>query len=309
MWDIGIIDDDENVRQLLQSILKLQGHGIKTFNEASDFIEYVENNPLDNAKLLIVDVMMPNMTGTEMVKLLSERGLLFNIPILYLSALGEDDHVIEAHNAGEGALTVDYVQKPFKKGWLLARVKNLLHLKKYHEELFQTNAQIMDMNLELKKLASQTTSSNESLKKLNMILSNEKSTIQKKYNTIKDHLEKMVIHDLPIIKFVSAVLEQNQSFIEETFSGVSEEEELFKMLPKTITPLKTVSSDIEQMVMLLVHVGMIDKEKLAGFEIKETTFYRVLEEIYERGGMSRELFDSFVELSKFHIKGSHIELF
>jgi DNA-binding response OmpR family regulator len=298
MWEIGIIDDDVNVRKLLNGVVREAGYEPGEFESGLEFFDYVQKNPLDNLKLLIVDILMPEFSGTEMVQQLSEKGILHNIPILFLSALKDDEEVVKAHEAANLALTADYLQKPFKKGWILARILNLLKIKQYNDELLRMNEKAMQTNMELNKLASITTNRNEYLAGLNAILKDEKNGIQKKYTMLVDQMQQVIIHDLPIVKFVTSILEKNTDFIMETTTGISEEDELFKILPQMVKPLKGVASDIEKTVSLLMNLGILKKTSVLNFDISDTVFYKAVQRVYDKGGLSGELRDDLLKMAR-----------
>ncbi len=298
MWEIAVIDDDPIIPKVLSAVLSKQGYTTGSFDSGLAFLEYVKENDITNVTLLIVDILMPDLKGTELVKKLAQKGILHNIPVLFLSGLGNDEDITEAHQCAEMALTVDYVRKPFQTGWLTARVKNLIKLKKYHDDLFKTNSKIMDMNLEVGNLMEKTSGTNEQLKKLTTILNRENLEFQKKIKDVKENIQEMITHDLPIVKLVAKILEQTKILIEEVSEGISEEEELFKILPSTLIPLQSVSMDMENIAKHLIEIGMVNRKDLNCVDIKSTPFYFMIEKVHERGGISEELFNSFIDLAK-----------
>lgn len=295
MWNIAVIDDDDAVRQILTSMLARHSYLSESFPEAKSFISYVSENDIEHIDLIIADIMMPEMDGTQMIQLIAERGILHNIPVLFLSALGEDSDITHAHKAAEYALTVDYLRKPFQAGWLMARVRNLIKLKKFHEEIINANAMIMDMSMEASRFSDETSDKNEYLDRLNQILKKEKTDIQKKFSLAKSQLLDMVLQDLPIVKLLMSILEKNKQFIQSISIGPTDEEELFSILPEIIVPLQKIAENLEKMVESFVQLGIISKQTLAGLDIKSTYFFELLSQVHGRGVLSEETYQNLLQ--------------
>ena len=114
---ILVVDDEQAVRESLRRSLRFNGYDVLT---ANDGLEAVETVRTENPKLLILDVMMPNMDGLEVCRTLRSEG--WDRPILVLTARdGVSDRV-----AGLDAGADDYLPKPFALEELLARVRSLV---------------------------------------------------------------------------------------------------------------------------------------------------------------------------------------
>ena len=114
---ILVVDDEQAVRESLRRSLRFNGYEVLT---ANDGLEAVETVRTENPKLLILDVMMPNMDGLEVCRTLRSEG--WDRPILVLTARdGVSDRV-----AGLDAGADDYLPKPFALEELLARVRSLV---------------------------------------------------------------------------------------------------------------------------------------------------------------------------------------
>lgn len=94
--------------------------------EAADGMEGLEKARAINPDLIISDVMMPRMSGTEMCRTIKSDVNLCHIPVILLTALSASESRIEGLNANAD----DYVTKPFESAILLARVDNLIRLRK-----------------------------------------------------------------------------------------------------------------------------------------------------------------------------------
>lgn len=103
MASIAIIDDDEDIRYLLQIVVESDGHEVEEFSSGEEFLEV--DGRYD---LVITDLAMLKMTGTEVVRRI--RGQHRTVPIIVLSAMGTDDVMHETFEAGAD----EYLVKPFR---------------------------------------------------------------------------------------------------------------------------------------------------------------------------------------------------
>lgn len=123
-----IIDDTPSNLQLLMSILGDKGYQIHVAQNGSQALKKVEAVIPD---LILLDVMMPDMNGYEVCKLLKQKEQTADIPVIFISALEELNNKAKAFAAGG----VDYIVKPFEEEEVLMRVETQLELKRYREEL------------------------------------------------------------------------------------------------------------------------------------------------------------------------------
>jgi len=137
MSNILVVDDDPNIRELVRVFLRDEGFDVY---EASDGVEALAKLETLKADLVILDVMMPNMDGWE---LLHELRAYYDIPSLMLTAKGETAQKIKGFQLG----TDDYLVKPFEPLELVARVKALL--KRYRIATSQT-VQIGELRMDRK---------------------------------------------------------------------------------------------------------------------------------------------------------------
>jgi len=178
------------------------------------------------------------------------------------------------------------------------------------EELNRANKEISYTNLEITRLLNHSKNKSDSLEKLTQILNRENTEVQQKLKTVREFFKNIAVNDLPLLRFVSSILEKNETFINETVTGGTEEGELFKVLSKTTEPLKTVAADIQQVIQLMVLSGILNKEELTSVQLQKTSFYEILQRIYERGGFSAELFQQFLEFARMDLQDDgDVELF
>jgi DNA-binding response OmpR family regulator len=117
MSKILVVDDDRNIRELIRTLLKNAGFEVV---EATDGRDALGKMGEENPEMAIVDIMMPNMDGYELCRLL--RKYYENLPILMLTAKADISSKIQGFELGAD----DYLTKPFEGDELLLRVKALL---------------------------------------------------------------------------------------------------------------------------------------------------------------------------------------
>ena len=116
---ILVVDDDPVILQLLQVNFEMEGFSVIT---AADGQEGVERTRADRPDIIVSDVMMPRMSGLELVAELKGDPDTARIPVLLLTAKAQQSDI--ADGLGRGA--DDYVTKPFEPLELVDRVNRLL---------------------------------------------------------------------------------------------------------------------------------------------------------------------------------------
>lgn len=117
---ILVIDDDPVLLSMVSDYLEEAGYNVSTADCGiySNHIIYGSNPP----HLIILDVIMPLMSGVKKAKLLKQREKSSHIPIILMSS----KEVHELRELAKEAMVNDYIHKPFKKEELLAKVHKLL---------------------------------------------------------------------------------------------------------------------------------------------------------------------------------------
>ena len=119
MANILIIDDDVNLAQSVKSHLEQHGHACDTEATASDVMDKIRTRQFD---LLILDVMLPGVSGFEVCRRIRRDETFYTLPILIMSAMKSEEEVF--HGLAQGA--DDYMAKPFDVTQLAQRVDALL---------------------------------------------------------------------------------------------------------------------------------------------------------------------------------------
>ncbi|RJO66218.1 MAG: response regulator [Myxococcales bacterium] len=123
---ILLVDDTPINLQVLSGMLKAWGYRTCAVSSGKLALEAVQNNPPD---LILLDVNMPEMNGFEVCVRLKSDERLKDIPVIFLSALGETQDKLSAFSVGG----VDYITKPFQAEEIRARVET--HLKLRHLQI------------------------------------------------------------------------------------------------------------------------------------------------------------------------------
>jgi len=116
---IFVVDDEPDVVELLQTVLELEGFEVEAATDGRSALARLLANPPD---LLILDLMMPDLDGMELLKLLRLDPKGTRIPVLILSARTGQHDQIASLQLGANA----YVCKPFSNKELVAQVRQLL---------------------------------------------------------------------------------------------------------------------------------------------------------------------------------------
>ncbi|MEP6962192.1 MAG: response regulator, partial [Acidobacteriota bacterium] len=119
--DIMVVDDNPANLRLLEDILRLEGHEVRSFPRGRLALAAVAAKPPD---LMLLDINMPEMNGYEVCKQLKATEQGSRIPVIFLSALTDAEDKVKAFQAGG----VDYISKPFQLEEIHARVETHLKL-------------------------------------------------------------------------------------------------------------------------------------------------------------------------------------
>ncbi len=134
---ILIIDDEESLRKLLESALSNEGYlTISAFDGIEGYDMAVKHSP----DLILLDIMMPNIDGYEVLNRLKKDTRTANIPVIFLTAKVEAKERVTGLEIG----AVDYITKPFYLREVIARIKIHLRLKEYEKMLKQKNQELKD---------------------------------------------------------------------------------------------------------------------------------------------------------------------
>ena len=115
---ILVVDDDKDIVEILKYNLENAGYSVKSANNGIEAIKKAKKFLPD---VILMDVMMPEMSGIEACSEIKEINELSNTIIIFLSARSEDYTQISAYDAGAD----DYISKPIKPKVLLKKISNI----------------------------------------------------------------------------------------------------------------------------------------------------------------------------------------
>jgi CheY-like chemotaxis protein len=140
-----IVDDEERNLKLFKALLSHEGFETVTASNGAAALASVDARRPD---LILLDVMMPGINGFEVCRRLKQEARTQMIPVLMVTALKENEDRVRALEAGAD----DFLSKPIDATELLVRVKSLLRIKRYYDELISKNRQIQEKNVKLEEL-------------------------------------------------------------------------------------------------------------------------------------------------------------
>jgi len=114
-----VIDDEENILNLVRIGLEDNGFDVVTRTNGLDALMYIEE---EKPSIIIADIMMPRLTGLELVKALKNNEETRKIPLIFISALDQAKTVQEGLDLG----AVDYITKPFKISEIVGKVRHYI---------------------------------------------------------------------------------------------------------------------------------------------------------------------------------------
>jgi len=119
MRKILIAEDERDILDLIMFTLQFGGYDVIPTSNGADALEMVHKEQPD---LILLDVRMPRMSGYEVCKQIKAEDDTRNIPVVFLSAKGQEVEVTTGYEMG----AVDYILKPFAPNELLERLDNIL---------------------------------------------------------------------------------------------------------------------------------------------------------------------------------------
>jgi DNA-binding response OmpR family regulator len=160
---ILVVDDlPQNVR-LLEAILAPRGYRVSAATSGPEALATVAAESID---LVLLDILMPAMDGYAVCRALRVEPSTSFLPVVMITASGEQEKVA-AIEAGAD----DFIAKPFDQAELLARVKSLLRIKRYHDTIETQAAELAAWNRELEQRVAEQVEALERMARLRRFLS------------------------------------------------------------------------------------------------------------------------------------------
>ena len=137
-----IVDDNAQNVELLEAYLESLRCRIATAADGLEAMAFIDDDAQPDPDLILLDVMMPRMSGFEVCRKLKDDPARRQIPVMMVTALNELGDIERGVESG----TDDFVTKPVNKLELLTRVKSLLRMRHLRRELTRTEHQIRELS-------------------------------------------------------------------------------------------------------------------------------------------------------------------
>ena len=115
---ILVVDDEQDICEILQFNLEMEGYEVTTANSAEEVLEL----PLSSFDIILLDVMMGEISGFRMASIIKKEKATSQIPIIFITAKDTENDTVTGFNLGAD----DYISKPFSLREVIARVKAVL---------------------------------------------------------------------------------------------------------------------------------------------------------------------------------------
>ena len=135
-YTILAVDDDPVNLQVVTNLLSIENYAVKTVLGGAETFELLEQG--EKPDLILLDIMMPKITGYEVCQKLRERYSATELPIMLLTAKNQVSDLVDGLNVGAN----DYITKPVSKHELLARIKTHINLSRLKAENIRMGAEL-----------------------------------------------------------------------------------------------------------------------------------------------------------------------
>ena len=136
-----VVDDQAPNRRLLEAVLEPRGYRVVSAESGERALELLAEDPPD---VVLLDIVMPGMDGYEVCRRIRDDQATAVLPVVMITASGEQEK-LRATEAGAD----DFVTKPFDQAELLARVKSLVRISRYHRTVQRQAAELAAWNEQL----------------------------------------------------------------------------------------------------------------------------------------------------------------
>jgi len=142
---ILVADDDPRNVRLMESILKASGYPVIRAYDGQEALDKIASERPD---LVLLDVMMPRMTGLEVCQKVRTQYETRLLPVIMVTALNALEEKVQALEMGAD----DFLSKPINKVELLAKLRSMLRVKSLHDEVESTRRELEEKNLDLVRM-------------------------------------------------------------------------------------------------------------------------------------------------------------
>ena len=123
---ILIVEDEKDIRNLLIFNLQKHHYEVDSIHDGEKALPLIRKNKYD---LILLDIMLPGVNGFDLTRIIKNDNLISQIPIIMLTAKGEDEDIVKGLTIGAD----DYIIKPFSIKVLIARIENVFKIRTKQE--------------------------------------------------------------------------------------------------------------------------------------------------------------------------------
>ena len=123
---ILIVEDEKDIRNLLIFNLQKHHYEVDSIHDGEKALPLIRKNKYD---LILLDIMLPGVNGFDLTRIIKNDNLISQIPIIMLTAKGEDEDIVKGLTIGAD----DYITKPFSIKVLIARIENVFKIRTKQE--------------------------------------------------------------------------------------------------------------------------------------------------------------------------------
>jgi len=195
--DLLVVDDQLENIQLLEMYLKRLGYRVRATTSGMEAIEIARDEP---PELILLDISMPEMDGYETCRHLKADQRTQHIPVIFISALEDENDKVQAFKAGG----VDYITKPFQFEESSARIETHLNIRRLQAALEASNRELASRLEELDRARTAEQEQRKLAEALGDTIAAINSTLD--FNEVLDlilaHLERVVPHQAANIALI-----------------------------------------------------------------------------------------------------------
>jgi len=249
IYTILTIDDEFVNQQVLKNHLSLQNFFVEQVYNGEQAFEYLEKN--ENPDLILLDIMMPGISGYEVCRKIREKYSSADLPIIMLTAKNQIADLVEGFKAGAN----DFIPKPFSKNELISRIKSHIELAEKIDgdktELRNEILEIKEIQKDMEQKYGQNRLSDETVEQLGKIL---KDVMQKEKPYIYENISLTTLSErLPVTtRELSQVINRKFGLTFHSFVNYYRVEEMKKIL-------KDPANKNENIIQLSYRVGFKSK--------------------------------------------------
>jgi adenylate cyclase len=207
-----VVDDTPLNVKILADLLTFNGYAVSTAASGAEALTKIDANPPD---LVLLDVMMPGMNGYEVCQKIRANAATSMLPVVMVTALDPTKERARGLDVGAD----DFLTKPINQAELLARVRSLLRIKQYHDQVETQAAELAQWNRTLEERVQAQVSQIEQLSRLKRFFAPQlaQSILDGADELLKPHRREVVVMFFDLRGFTA-------------FTGAAEPEEVMSVL-------------------------------------------------------------------------------